>query len=191
MRTSPLPLRTFFTVLCWLMLSSNTVIAAPFTPNSDQEIMEVLPARAADPRMRELRALRSALAAKPNDPDTAVRLARRYYEEVAAEGDPRYIGYAQAALAPWWTQADPPASVRVMRGLGPLTAPSTARSALRLARSRIQRRFLKNRFPETELGHDQQEPPSILHHAYLLQNVCGENHCLSLVFLDEEQNHIS
>jgi tetratricopeptide (TPR) repeat protein len=44
-----------------------------------------------------------------------VRLARIYFEGVAAEGDPRYIGQAQAALAPWWALPAPPADVRVMR----------------------------------------------------------------------------
>ncbi|MBK6790171.1 MAG: hypothetical protein IPG77_21815 [Betaproteobacteria bacterium] len=34
------------------------------------------------------------------------------YEEVAAQGDPRYIGYAQAALQPWLGLADPPPAVR-------------------------------------------------------------------------------
>jgi hypothetical protein len=47
----------------------------------------------------------------------AVQLARRYHEEVAAEGDPRYIGYAQAALAPWWNEAEPPVPVRVVRAI--------------------------------------------------------------------------
>jgi tetratricopeptide (TPR) repeat protein len=47
----------------------------------------------------------------------AVRLARHYYELVAAEGDPRYIGYAQAALAPWWNMPDPPEQARVMRAI--------------------------------------------------------------------------
>jgi predicted Zn-dependent protease len=61
--------------------------------------------------------LRQQLAARPQDMGLAVQLARRYYDEVAAEGDPRYIGYAQAALAPWWSRVDAPAEVRVMRAV--------------------------------------------------------------------------
>ena len=91
--------------------------SAPYTPASDAQVLETLPAGATDPRMREMRDLRTALARTPDDAALAVRLARRYYEEVAAEGDPRYVGYAQAALAPWWTQADPPPAVRVMRAV--------------------------------------------------------------------------
>jgi predicted Zn-dependent protease len=48
---------------------------------------------------------------------TAVRLAQRYFDEVAAEGDPRYVGYAQAALQPWWALPEPPVPVRVLRAM--------------------------------------------------------------------------
>jgi tetratricopeptide (TPR) repeat protein len=75
----------------------------------------LLPLRAADPRARELKALRQQQAQRPGDAELAVRLASRYFDEVAAFGDPRYIGYAQAALAPWWALPEPPADVRVMR----------------------------------------------------------------------------
>jgi tetratricopeptide (TPR) repeat protein len=91
--------------------------AKPYRPDSDAQVLERLPARAADPAMRELNELRRALQANPRDLDLAVRLARRYYELVSAEGDPRYIGYAQAALAPWWDQPDPPVPARVMRAI--------------------------------------------------------------------------
>jgi len=80
-------------------------------------VLERLPARAADPRMRELVDLRRRLSAEPRNAELAVLLARRYYDEVAAEGDPRYIGYAQAALAPWWDLPDPPLAVRVTRAV--------------------------------------------------------------------------
>lgn len=99
------------------LVASAGVLAAPFTPTSDQQVLEVLPARAADPRMQALRELRAAAARQPHDANAAVRLAQRYYAEVAAEGDPRYIGYAQAALAPWWALPEPPAPVRVMRAI--------------------------------------------------------------------------
>lgn len=91
--------------------------AAPFTPSSDQQVLERLPAAALDPRQRELRALRDSWRAQPTDADAVVALARRYFEASAAEGDPRYVGYAQAALAPWWDKPEPPAEVRVMRAV--------------------------------------------------------------------------
>ncbi len=91
--------------------------AAPFLPSSDAQVLEQLPSRAADPQTREMNAMRRQLAADPRNAGLAVQLARRYYDEVAAEGDPRYIGYAQAALAPWWDAPDPPINVRVTRAV--------------------------------------------------------------------------
>lgn len=106
-------------VYCALLCSAlaQAAGAAPFVPSSDQQVLERLPARAADPRQRELRALREQWRAAPGDAAIAVQLASRYVEEAGTEGDPRYVGYAQAALAPWWTQADPPLDVRVQRAV--------------------------------------------------------------------------
>jgi hypothetical protein len=84
------------------------VAAAPFVPADDQVVLERLTTRASDPQARELREMRRQLAAEPRNADAAVRLAQRYFDLTAAEGDPRYIGYAQAALAPWWNQPEPP-----------------------------------------------------------------------------------
>jgi hypothetical protein len=103
-------------VLCSLV-TAMPAGAAPYTPSNDQHVLETLPAKVGNAGARELRGLRAALAADPQDLDKALRLARRYYAEVAAEGDPRYIGYAQAALAPWWDQPDPPPAARVMRAM--------------------------------------------------------------------------
>lgn len=89
--------------------------AAPRVPTSDAEILATVPARASDPRARELAALRAAWRAAPRDVAAATALAERYFEQVAAEGDPRYIGYAQAALQPWWALPRPPVAVRVLR----------------------------------------------------------------------------
>jgi len=102
-------------ILIILLLPTPWAGAAPFTPTADDQVLERLPTRAADPRAREMRELRQQLSRRPGDADLAVRLAQRYFDEVAAEGDPRYIGYAQAALAPWWALPAPPADVRVMR----------------------------------------------------------------------------
>ena len=98
-----------------LLLAASAAMAAPFVPASDSQVLERLPARASDPRAQELQALRLAWRQQPADVDRAVRLAERYFDAVAAEGDPRYIGYAQAALAPWWALPAPPAPVRLLR----------------------------------------------------------------------------
>ena len=51
----------------------------------------------------------------PQDLALASGLAQRYIGLARSETDPRYLGYAQAALAPWWRQAAPPVPVRLLR----------------------------------------------------------------------------
>jgi len=90
--------------------------AAPRIPAADAEVLERLPGRPGDPAQAELRALRAALAASPRDSVAAARVALKLFERASAEGDPRYVGYAQAALAPWST-ADAPPEVLYARAL--------------------------------------------------------------------------
>ncbi|WP_082565324.1 hypothetical protein [Duganella sp. Root1480D1] len=89
-------------------------LAAAFVPQSGAEVLETLPRRgsAFDAALRRQRA---QLAAAPRDPAVAADAARRYIELGRASGDPRYLGYAQAALAPWWQAAAPPVPVLLMR----------------------------------------------------------------------------
>ncbi|OWW18590.1 tetratricopeptide repeat protein [Noviherbaspirillum denitrificans] len=98
-------------------LSSWTTFAdaVPYLPKSDSQVLERLPFKPNDPLARELSQLRAALRRDPNNLDVAVTLAGRYYGLVGEEGDPRYLGYAQAALAPWWDLPRPPIDVQVLR----------------------------------------------------------------------------
>jgi len=114
--TRPLLLPSLVALVASLALWLSAT-AAPHVPATDSTVLERVPARAVDPRARGLQALRAAWRASPQDVDLAVQLARRYVEEAATNGDPRYIGYAQAALAPWWTAAAPPVAVRVQRAV--------------------------------------------------------------------------
>jgi hypothetical protein len=105
--------------LCVLALASLAVAAhaAPYVPKDDSVVLERLPVRPNDPIARELRQLRAELAANPRKQATAVRLAERYFALANAEGDPRYVGYAEAALKPWWNLPAPPLDVLVVRGM--------------------------------------------------------------------------
>jgi len=78
-------------------------------------VLERVPARGGDARTRELEALRTEWQREPRNVDVAVRLARRWFDEGLAQGDPRFIGHAQAVLAPWWQNPAPPNEVRVQR----------------------------------------------------------------------------
>lgn len=103
------------TVVAALLVGAATgASAAPRLPASGAEVLEELPWRA-DPQQRELRALRARLQEAPRDLARAVEVARRYIEAGRREADPRYYGYAQAALGPWWDQAAPPPQVRLLR----------------------------------------------------------------------------
>jgi tetratricopeptide (TPR) repeat protein len=80
--------------------------AAPFVPADPKEVLETLP--------EAPRQMRRQLARDPHNLELAIHASRRYIEKARAEADPRYLGYAQAALAPWWnTRSD--ASVLVLR----------------------------------------------------------------------------
>jgi len=88
--------------------------AAPFVPRSGAEVLETLP-RQAGASDAALRRQRAQLVASPRDPALAAAVTRRYIELGRASGDPRYLGYAQAALAPWWNAASPPVAVTLLR----------------------------------------------------------------------------
>jgi hypothetical protein len=109
----PIPWLSLLLLALWLQPAA----AAPRVPATDAEVLARVPARGGVVRAGSLQSLRAAWRSDPRDPAKAVALARRYVEEAAAEGDPRYIGYAQAALAPWWTEAAPPTAVRVQRAV--------------------------------------------------------------------------
>lgn len=101
-------------VLAGLLACSGSANAIPHIPVDGNQVVEHLPART-DPVQRELLRLRSDLSAHPQDLARAALLARRYIEQARIEGDPRYLGYAQAALAPWWSQTAPPDAALVLR----------------------------------------------------------------------------
>jgi Tfp pilus assembly protein PilF len=88
--------------------------AAAWLPRDDAVVLERLPEKA-DPALKELKALRTAQMARRGDLDLAVTFARRAIRASREAGDPRYLGQAQAALAPWWQLASPPVAVRVLR----------------------------------------------------------------------------
>src|SRR6516162_2462396 len=92
-----------------------TASAAPFVPQSDGQVLERLPFAPSDPVLRRLRALNGQLTRAPNDLPLAVVVAQGYAELGRVTGDPRYAGYAQAALAPWWNLERAPQEVLVLR----------------------------------------------------------------------------
>ena len=117
--TRPRRLLAWFSVVStsWAAALVPVAQAAPYTPAADSVVVETVPARSLDPAAREMQALRQAWRANPQDLGKATALAWRYQAEVAATGDPRYMGYIQATLQPWWALPNPPVDVRVLRAV--------------------------------------------------------------------------
>ena len=94
--------------------SAHSLHAAPFVPTDDAQVLERLAERNT-PQYRQLKALQAALAQAPGDVSRATALAAAYIRIARQEGDPRYLGYAQSALAPWWRDPNAPTPVLVLR----------------------------------------------------------------------------
>ncbi len=99
------------------IVMATTAFAAPRIPVDGGEVLERLPVTMGDRRLRELAPLRAALARDPNDLRAAVTLARTYIDTGRTTGDPRYAGYAEAVLSPWWAMPAPPAEVAILRAV--------------------------------------------------------------------------
>src|SRR5438034_2128905 len=100
-----------FWVVAWLAAGAH---AAPFVPPDDAQVLEHLPGRNTA-QFRELKSLQAAAAQAPNDLTRAAALATGYIRASRVEGDPRFLGYAQAALAPWWKDPAAPTPVLLLR----------------------------------------------------------------------------
>lgn len=89
-------------------------------PTQDDAIVEHLPTHVGDAAQRRAaiaaeRAQRTQLQEHPNELGLALQAANDALARGRLRGDPRELGVAQAALAPWWTRADAPPEVRLVR----------------------------------------------------------------------------
>jgi tetratricopeptide (TPR) repeat protein len=87
----------------------------PFIPSTDDQVVERLARSSGDPRGREVRRLRQALAINPYDVPLAARLARMEIEDARSTSDPRHLGYAQAAVQVWWAAEEVPPEILILR----------------------------------------------------------------------------
>jgi tetratricopeptide (TPR) repeat protein len=108
-------MRLLLVVMGVTVLCVSTAGAAPYMPGDDAQVLERARIARSDPLARELKTLRALLARNPSDLGVALRLSQRYIAATRETSDPRYLGYAEAALKLWWNQPQPPAEVLLMR----------------------------------------------------------------------------
>lgn len=90
--------------------------AAPFRPTDDGYVVERIN-RSAFASSAQMREQRARLARQPHNIALATQSAQNHVLQARATGDPRFLGYAQAALSPWWNDAAAPAEVIVLRAI--------------------------------------------------------------------------
>ncbi len=95
-------------------IAASSSQASPYKPSNGAQVIEQLPSRN-DPLQKEFNRLRAALSVAPNNVILAAQFSRRAIDTARNDGDPRYLGYAQAALTPWWNLPEPPVEVRLLR----------------------------------------------------------------------------
>lgn len=107
---------TILAVLGWFTLSQVSIASSePYHPTDDAQVLERLSFKASDPVAHELEALRNDLRRNPRHLESSVKLATRYIEQGRSEGDPRFLGQAQAVLTPWWHEPTPPPATLLLR----------------------------------------------------------------------------
>jgi Tfp pilus assembly protein PilF len=100
---------SLLSLLSALLLQPAT--AALYTPANDHEVVQALPNRLD----AGARAQRNELARRPQQLTLALATAQAAIGRARSHGDPRELGLAEAALAPWWGQEQAPPQVRLLR----------------------------------------------------------------------------
>lgn len=105
----------WFIAAAWLLVFTLPLQSAPRVPPSGDTVVERLPDGDLASRARRLRA--TELARDPTNLILALRVARIDIGEGQRRADPRFLGRAEAALAPWIALAQPPPPVLLLRGV--------------------------------------------------------------------------
>jgi len=99
-----------------LLAAAPVAKAAPFIPAEDGLVLERVPGTR-DASSRALRDLNAVLTQNRRDIGLAEKVARLDIEQARKLGDPRFLGRAEAALAPWPLAPDTPAPVLLLRAV--------------------------------------------------------------------------
>ena len=112
-------LRSYFFTSALVVASLGLVltqggIAKPYLPSSESEVLEVLP-NDFSKRRDDLTRLRERLAKDPGNLALASAISNEFIRMGGESGDPRFYGFARAAIAKWWPETDPPDSILKIR----------------------------------------------------------------------------
>ncbi len=92
--------------------------AKPFIPTDDHQVLQRLPEQLfKSATSTKIKMLRTQLKANPQDWSSASQLAQHYIDLAQTQADPRYMGYAQALLNPWWQAPQPSAQALILRAI--------------------------------------------------------------------------
>jgi predicted Zn-dependent protease len=106
----------------------------------DDIVLQTVPS-VSDPRVRAFTALRTALARNPGDQGQAVKLSEGYLDYGRDTGDARYLGRAEAVIAPWMGRSPPPIPALLVHA-------TILQSKHYFAESRTQLRLILDRDPD-------------------------------------------
>jgi tetratricopeptide (TPR) repeat protein len=101
-------LLAFFTAALLSAAHLPAAHAGPYLPSSDSTVLAELPAGTRHTDVSARRLARGRV-------DVAIPLAQFYIQQSRVSGDLRYLGYAQAVLAPWVKQSPPVPDVLVLQ----------------------------------------------------------------------------
>jgi len=96
-------------------MATASLVRADGARLDDDAVVARVPPRGADPAALDADRLRAQIRKSPRDRDAAVRLARIDLQAARDRSDPRFLGRAEAALAPWWSDAGAPPEVVLLR----------------------------------------------------------------------------
>ena len=103
-----------------VLISAGTTLHASavpvFVPQDDARILETLPPKSTDSRASRMKDLRQAWQADPRQLKPAVAYGHALAGRAVSEADPRYLGQAEAVLAPWWGSPAASPEVLILRG---------------------------------------------------------------------------
>ncbi len=95
-----------------VFVAATVACGEPYTPTSDDEVLERLPPGLGTPRGV---ARDSSLAQDAENLRASLELADRYLRTAESDGDTRFHGYARSILRPWWTASPRPPGVALVQ----------------------------------------------------------------------------